>query len=247
MLKNFLEYNLPKVDINEKIKSFDPNNISKEEQSIIENYYTPSRSYIRPSSRKIGLEAVSFDTLSYIVETCFLSSEKERYYASIATVYKFSKLNKDKDKLEELKKELYKTNNSERMNKISFAYCDNLFIEGSFIFFILNIKIGKNKIVYFGKTTNRFRRELIEIKKEIKKHYKTQLVEIDIALAGEAENKKILDDILIEIEEHDFKNTNYVFKNSKHTFRKTNVEHMEKVINNFIEKEKIDIKIKKGL
>ena len=202
------------------LKSVDVYNLTPEEQSIIENYRTPSRSYISNSARDLNSKEVDLETLEYILTKCHQCKEQERYEASLVLLNKLVVAKQTREQLESAKKELIENLSAEtQKNVVDFSYIEECIkgYENSF-FYLVELTIGKNTTLKYG-ITDKPRARFAQIKSDVKTNYSKYGISVKpLMLLHCRDNKKFEEDVSILLVENDIYQTNYKFKGSSETF-----------------------------
>lgn len=225
-------------DYKSLIEDFNPMSLSNEQQKFINEYKTPNRSYIKTSARGVGYDVVSSNTLKYILITCFECSRDEKYQAVIIAIYRIylnNKGNKDiENTIEEAKKKLmpYVLEPSKR-EVVDLSFLDDV-IKGhtpNFIY-VLQITIGVNTILKYGKTTQAPRQRLAQIKSDIAAKYTNQAIKIEPILLIHCKDASVFEDeIKVTFSENNIFPTGYNFKGVTETFKQKD-KHL--AINNIV-------------
>jgi hypothetical protein len=220
MLSDFINENLPTVDYKLKIQSFNPLEPQQEYVEIIAAYMTPSRDFIKKSARKLGIEDVSLDTLAYIIETCHECTEQQKYEASIVALYKFQRACNNVVLTNQMKQKIMDSfDYSEASNTSNFDWADQHSDGTQKIFYVLQIVIGKNKLVKIGITSDTLRQRLAVLKSDINRNYIKNALYIEPLLIIDcADNALFEKEVKTLILEYGCEPTNYNFRGSTETF-----------------------------
>lgn len=220
MLSDFINENLPTVDYRLKIQLFNPVEPQQEYVEIIAAYVTPSRDFIKKSARKLGINDVELDTLAYIIEICHQCTEQQKYEASIVALYKCQQTYNDVVITNEMKQQIMDSfDYSDASNTSNFVWA-NQYSDGSQkIFYVLQIVIGKNKLVKIGITSDKLRQRLAALKGDINRNYIKNALYIEPLLIIDcADNEQFEKEVKTLILEYGCEPTNYNFRGSTETF-----------------------------
>lgn len=219
MLSDFINENLPTVDYRLRIQSFNPTEPQQEYVEIIAAYVTPSRDFIKKSARKLGINDVELDTLAYIIETCHQCTEQQKYEASIVALYKFYQTCNDVVLTNQMKQKIMDAfDYSEASNTSNFDWADQYSDGSQKIFYVLQIVIGKNKLVKIGITNDRLRRRLNNLTTDIKHNYINPLYIEPLLIIACANNELFESEVKILAMEHGCVMSDYNFRGSSEVF-----------------------------
>ena len=219
------------IDI-QKIEKFNYAEPGEEEMKIIENYATPSLSYISGSARGLSWKDVDFQTLDYIINRCYKCKSIEKYHAMIVSLYKFYQHTKDKDDTEIMKSRFVASLEEAEEKRKDFKYLDKYSEEGSELFYVVEINIGVNKIIKYGISADKLRKRFALLKKNIKDTYTKQYVEITLLMIIRCDdNKAFEEEVKIAINELGLDVSGYGFKGHTETLK---LQHKEELINEVV-------------
>ncbi|MDP2077339.1 MAG: hypothetical protein Q8J85_04785 [Sulfuricurvum sp.] len=219
MLSDFINENLPTVDYKLKIQSFNPVEPQQEYVEIIAEYATPSRDFIKKSARKLGINDVELYTLAYIIETCHQCTEQQKYEASIVALYKCQQTYNDVVLTNQFKQKIMDSfDYSEASNTSNFDWADQYSDGSQKIFYVLQIVIGKNKLVKLGITNDRLRRRLTTLTSDIKRNYTNALHIEPLLIIACADNELFESEVKILAMEHGCVISDYDFRGSSEVF-----------------------------
>jgi hypothetical protein len=180
MLSDFINENLPTVDYKLKVQLFNPVEPEQEHIEIVAAYRTPNRSYVKTSARDLNAEDVDLDVLAYIIEHCHQCTELQKYEAAIVALHKFYQKSNNVALANKLKQKIMDSfDYSEASNSSNFEWADQYSDGTQKIFYVLQIVIGKNKLVKIGITSDRLRQRLAVLKSDINHNYTKKALYIE--------------------------------------------------------------------
>ena len=212
---DFINQHIEELDYSSEIAKIDIQEMNDMHQSIIQKYITPNRAYIKQSVRGLLAKDVSFETLTYIYETCHQCTENDRFRAMVVCLDKFYKETKSVFKTEQLQKQLVGIMKNDKQNRIdSYDWVDK-YSHNNNVFYLLEITIGVNKVFKYGITSNRLRQRIATLKNDIKARYNNKYLNINVLLILECEDNEVFEnEIKILISENNLQRPNYDFKGS---------------------------------
>lgn len=220
-------FNALKTDYIRKLKSIDVYNFTADEQNIISEYRTPNRNYITSSARDISGEEVDLETLEYILSKCHKCKTQEKYEASLILLSKLVADNVAKELIDAAKEELLEYISTEAKKSVTdLSFLDESIkgYENDF-FYLIELTIGKNKILKYGITDNNPRARFAQVKSDIKFNYKSFALSVKplilLHCTNNTEFESELKSLLIE---NDLYRTNYDFKGSSETVPTNDIE-----------------------
>ncbi len=231
-----------------KINNFNPEQMDVEYSELLQNYITPNRSYITISARGISADEVEVDTLQYIIKECFTCSEIQKYQAAIVVIHKLFQRHNDLDLVQEAKDELsnYLSIGS-TIDSVDMTFLDESIGDHTDNFFyIIEISIGANKILKYGKTNSLPRLRFAKIKNDIKENYRKFHISIKpLVLAYYNDIAEFEDMVKVSLSEHNIGSSNYKFAGASETFSLKDKDRVLDILNisagNLSNTEKLEI------